>query len=857
MRSFVANDPSLVRKLSLAFRLAIRELRGGVRGFGVFLGCLALGVAAIAGVGSVSRALSDSLARQGGVILGGDVALSLAQREANLAEQNYLEEHGRVAVIATMRAMARAKGDNATLVELKAVDASYPLAGDLKLDPDEGLPTALAFPEGVSGAVADPALLARLGISVGDRIKIGDATFEITATIANEPDKLAQGLGFGPRLIVASGALRKTNLLQPGSLVRWTYRVVLEDASPKGLEEFIRETRRRFPDAGWEIRSRTGASPQLERNVKRFTEFLTLVGLTALLVGGVGVANAVRHYLDRKSKTIATLKAVGATGGMVFGIYLTEVVLLALLGIAIGVAAGLLLPFAISWIFGALLPLPFVPSIQPTALVFALLYGLVITLAFVLWPLGKAHDVAVPALFRDSIEPASSLPRRRYIVLTAIAIAALAALAILASEDRKIAIIYVVASAAVFVVLRVLAVAIMSIARRLPRARSTTLRLAISNIYRPGALTPSVVLSLGLGISLLVTLALIEGNLRRQLTATLPSQAPSFFFLDVPSSETENFNEFIRAHAPEKARLDEVPMLRGRIVSLKGVPIEEIKPDPEAAWVLQSDRGITFSEDVPEGSTIVEGSWWPKDYDGPPVVSFEKRIADLLKLKVDDHIVVNVLGRNIEVTIANLRRVDWESLGINFVLQFPPNVFQGAPHTVLATLTYPDGGKPETELNLIKDLAGAFPAVTTVRVKETLEAIRAMIGDLSVAVGAAAGITVIASILVLAGALAAGHHTRVYDAVILKMLGATRGRLVLAYGIEYAILGFVTAIIATIAGGLAGAFVVKEVMHFPFVFTPSTAVLAAGISVLLTVVFGLVGTWRALGQKPATVLRNL
>ena len=841
----------------LAFRLAIRELRGGVRGFGVFLACLALGVAAISGVGSVSRALSDGLARQGGVILGGDVALSLTHREASPAEQSFMDDRGRVAVIATLRAMARASDDNATLVELKAVDASYPLAGDLKLNPDEGLPTALATPDGAYGAVADPALLARLGVSVGERIKIGDATFEISGTIVNEPDRLAQGLGFGPRLIVASGALRATNLLQPGSLVRWTYRVKLEDASPRGLSEFVSETRRQFPDAGWEIRTRAGASPQLERNVKRFSEFLTLVGLTALLVGGVGVANAVKHYLDRKGPTIATLKAVGATGGMVFAIYLAEVGLLALAGIMIGLFVGLITPFAVALGFGAILPLPFVPSVQPSALLLALLYGLMITLAFVLWPLGRAHDVAVSALFRDVIEPSNTWPRRRYIVLTALAVAALAALAIFASDERRIAIIYVVASAAVFVVLRALATGIMAAARRMPRPRSTTLRLALSNIYRPGALTPSVVLSLGLGLSLLVTLALIEGNLRRQLTATLPSQAPSFFFLDVSSSESERFNAFVRDHAPKDARLDEVPMLRGRIISLKGILTENIKPDPEAAWVLQSDRGITYAEAVPEGSTIVEGNWWPEDYDGPPVVSFEKRIADLLKLKVGDQVVVNVLGRNIEASIANLRRVDWESLGINFVMQFPPNVFAGAPHTVLATLTYPDGGKPETELKLTKEVANAFPSVTTVRVKEALEAISSIVGDLSVGIRAAASITLIASILVLAGALAAGHHTRVYDAVILKTLGATRGRLVLAYGIEYAILGLVTAIIATAAGGLAGAFVVKEVMHFRFVFTPSAAGIAAGVSVVLTVVFGLFGTWRALGQKPASVLRNL
>jgi putative ABC transport system permease protein len=838
-------------------RIALRELRGGLHGFGVFLACLALGVAAIASVASISRSLSESLARQGSIILGGDVSLSLSGREASDAEMKYLEERGRVAVVATMRAMARAGGDNASLVELKAVDASYPLTGEIKLDPDHGLLTALASPEGAYGAVAEPVLLARLNIAVGDKIKMGDADFQITGTIASEPDKLGASLGFGPRIIITNGALRRSGLVQPGSLVRWHYRVKLDEPSERGMAEFVAETRQRFPDAGWEIRTRDKASPQLERNVRRFTQFLTLVGLTALLVGGVGVANAVKYYLDRKSRTIATLKALGATGGTVFSIYFMEVGCLALLGIVIGLVAGALIPFLLAWGFGALVPLPFVPMVQSRALGLAALYGAVITIAFVVWPIGRAHDVRVSALFRDMVEPLRTLPRPRYIVITLLAVASLMWLAVASAQERKIALIYVVAAAIVFVVLRLLGSAIMALARRLPRPRSTALKLALANIHRPGALTPTIVLSLGLGLALLVTLALIESNLRRQLDHTLPGQAPSFFFIDIASTEAERFDAFVREHSPKDAKLTSVPMLRGRLVSLAGVPVENIKPDPEIAWVLQSDRGITFTEDLPEGSQIAEGKWWPENYDGPPVVSFEKRAADLLHLKVGDDIVLNVLGRNITASISSLRRVDWESLGINFVMLFPPNAFRDAPHTVLETLVYPGGGDLNTEMKLLREIAKAFPSVTAVRVKEALEAISHLIGKLSLGIRAAAMITLLASILVLAGALAAGHHTRVYDAVILKTLGATRGRLVFIYALEYAILGLVTALIATGAGALAGAYVVEEVMHIPFAFVATAALSAAGLSVTLTVLFGLIGTWRALGQKPATVLRNL
>jgi putative ABC transport system permease protein len=462
----------------------------------------------------------------------------------------------------------------------------------------------------------------------------------------------------------------------------------------------------------------------------------------------------------------------------------------------------------------------------------------------------------VSALFRDAIEPDRRLPRPRYVVLAAAAAATLVALTILSAEVQRVAIIYVVSAGAVFLVLRVLASVLMALARRLPRPRSIPLKLAIANVHRPGALTPTVVLSLGLGLSLLVTLAMIESNLRNQLTATLPERAPSFFFIDIPSADAERFSKFVLDRAPN-ARLDEVPLLRGRIVRLKDVPVDKVTPDPDAAWVLQSDRGITFAAQLPPGSRVVAGTWWSADYDGPPLVSFDKRLADGLGLKLGDTIAVSVLGRTFEARIANLRAIEWESLGINFVMLFSPNTFRGAPHSLLASLTFANTATAQTELVLLKEIAAAFPAVTTVRVKEALEAINAIVSDLTLGIRGASMITVIASVLVLAGALAAGHHGRVYDAVILKTLGATRGRLVLAYGLEYVILGIATALVASAAGGVAAAYVVEEVMRFRFSFAFSAAALAAGVAVALTVAFGLIGTWRALGEKPARILRNL
>ena len=842
----------------LPLRFALREMRAGLRGFYVFIVCIALGSMAIAGVGSLAASLADGLAREGRVILGGDLAFTLIQREAAPNEREFLQDHGQVSSAATMRAMARAANGQATLVEMKAVDATYPLVGQTVLDPQGTLADALAERDGVFGAVADPTLMARLEVNPGARLTVGNATIEIRAALTSEPDKLAGGIGFGPRLLVKQDALRTTGLLQPGSLVRWHYRLRLpaNGASDAAAKAVTAQARTQLPEAGWDIRSSSNASPQLERNVERFTQFLTIVGLTALLIGGVGVGNAVKSHLDRRRETIATMKALGASGSRIFSIYLTQVLLLAVVGGTIGVALGAILPFVISWAFGALIPLPIVPALHPDELLVALFYGLLTALVFAVWPLGRAHDVPVAALFRDMVAPQPLRPRTRYVVLTVITVLVLAAFAVLLAYDRRVAIIYVGTAAGVFVLLRIVAALMMFLARRAPRSHSTSLRMAVANIYRPSALTPTIVLSLGLGITLLVTVIEIDGNLRQQFSNELPVKAPSFYFLDIPSDQAGRFGAFISAQAPS-ARLEEVPMLRGRIVSAGGTPVENLKPKEEAAWVLQSDRGLTYSNEIPVGSRLVEGKWWGVDYDGPPIVSFEKRIADGLGLKLGDPIIVNVLGRNITATIANLRTVDWESLGINFVMVFSPNSFQGAPHTRLATLTYPGGGTPTQEVAVIRAVAENFPMVTAVRVKDALEAIGSIVANLVLAIRGASAITLLAAALVLGGALAAGHRHRVYDAVILKTLGATRFRLLTAYSIEYLLIGAATAIFGMISGSLAAWLIVAQLMHVSFTWLPWPALTATVAAVVVTVTLGLAGTYMALGQKPAPILRNL
>ncbi len=850
--------PRRPSRLPIVLRLALRELRAGLRGFGIFLACIALGVMAIAGVASISRSLTEGLAREGRKILGGDMAYSLIHREASPSERATLGARGNVSVIATMRGMAMAGDKGSGLVEIKAVDGAYPTVGELVTEPALPADDLFEARDGVFGAAVDPVLLARLDLKVGERVTVGAATIELRAALRSEPDKIAAGIGFGPRLLTSVEALRATGLLQPGSLVRWTYRLDLPsnasaDADLARVEAAIA---RDAPEAGWEMRSRVNADPRFARNIERFAQFLTLVGLTALIVGGVGVANAVRGFVDGKRDTVATLKSLGAPGSQVVAIYLLQVMLIAGIGIAIGLALGAVLPFALAGALGDVLPIPIAPTLAPGELALAALYGALTAFAFAIGPLGRAHDVQVSGLFRDRIDPERRWPRRRYVVALALAVGLLVAVSVFTAFDRRVALTFIAASAGAFVLLRFVAMGLMALARRLPRPRSAAPRLALANIHRPGALTPSLVLSLGLGITLLVTLSLIDANMTRQLTQTLPDKAPSFFFLDIPSAQADAFEAHMGREAPGVA-VQRVPMMRGRLVALRGVPVGEIKAGDDIAWVLDGDRGITYARDLPEGSKITAGQWWAPDHRGQNLVSFDERIGKGLGLSLGDEVTVNVLGRNITARIANFRRVEWRNIGINFVMVFSPNTFAGAPHTHLATATLPGGADPAREAAILRDTARAFPAVTSVRVKDALEAVNDVVSQLVLAIRGASTIALASSVLVLAGALAAGHRARLYDAVVLKTLGATRGRLLLAYALEYGALGVATAAFGLVAGSLAGWLIVSTMMQMDFTLALSGAVLAAALAVLVTISLGLIGTWRILSQKPAPYLRNL
>lgn len=846
------------RSLPFGLRFALRDLLGDRRGFGIFMACIVIGVAAISGVSGLSRSLAQGLAREGRTILGGDASFSLVARELSPEQRAFFEARGRLSEISLMRAMARRDDGEAAMVEIKAIDpATYPAFGAAELDPALPLRDALADANGVAGVAVDPILLARLDAKLGDTLMIGNARVQLRAKLMSEPDKLAGGVGFGPRVMMTRETLRAAGLVSPGSVVRHVTRVTLNgNASDEQVKDFAKAAETAFPQAGWEARRRDAVSPQFSRNLDRFAQLLTLVALTALVAGGAGVANAVQGFVERKRLQFAVLKAMGATGSRVFTIALAQVMAAAFAAILLGLAIGALIPWAAAEALRQAADLPVSAALDLRGALYGALYGLLVTLIFALVPLGRAHAVPVAALLRDDPR---NVALTRYRVAAFAAAAALAALVMISSSDLKLGAAYVGAAVAAFGALRGAAWLTMRAARALPRARDTRLRLALANIWRPKSLTPALVVSIGLTQTLLIALALVESAVHNELARADAGEIPNFFFIDAPKAQVDAFAKFLAEQAPG-AKIEHVPMMRGRIMAVKGEEVGKIAVADDAKWALEGDRGVTFSATVPANSQVVEGEWWAPDYNGPPLVSLEQRIAQGIGVGIGDEIRVNVLGQETVAKVANLRKVDWRSYGINFVMVFTPDTFAGAPYMELFTAAY---GAPNVaardamDARLARETAKRFPMIVSVRVKEALAAVDKIAGQLALAARAAAALAIFTAILALASAVASGQRARLHDAVVLKTLGATRGWLATAYAIEFGLVGLVASIIALAAGSAAAYAMVTLVMKIDFAFPAAAVAGTMTATLLVTIGLGLAGTWRVLSRGPGPELREL
>ncbi len=835
--------------LALAGRLARRELRGGIRGFRIFLACLALGVAAIAAVGMVRAAIKGGLTEQGSVILGGDAQMEFTYRTATPAERAFMDKVAlRTSEIIKFSSMA-VVGEERALTQVKAVDSAYPLIGTATLAPAMPMDRALGVESGRHGAVMDRVLADRLGLKPGDGFTMGTQDFRLSAILVTEPDSATSGFALGPRTIVLTTSLAKSGLIGPGSLYESDYRLML----PPGADyaKLQSEAEAQFRDTGLRWTDSRRATPGIARFVDRIGSFLVLVGLAGLAVGGVGVSSAVRAYLDGKTATIATLKTLGADGRTIFQTYLIQIGALTLLGVALGVVIGAVAPLLFAPLLARSLPVPVAFGLYPAPLLEAAFYGIVTALLFTLWPLARTGTVRAAALYRGGSGRAG-WPKPVHWIALAVLTALLVGGAALFSGTATLALWSAVAIAVALAVLMLAALALRWAARAVARTGVThgrvALRAALASIGGPREEAASVILSLGLGLSVLAAVGQIDANLRAAIDRDLPKVAPSYFFIDIQPDQIEGFLK--RLHDdPAVSRVDDAPMLRGVVTEINGRDAREVAGDH---WVVRGDRGVTFAATPPDGTKITAGTWWPKDYKGPPQISFAEEEAKEIGIGLGDRVTVNILGRDIEAKITSLRQVDFATGGMGFVMLLDPAAIAGAPHTYIATVYATEAA----EGPILRDLATAYPNITAVRVKDAIDRVTSALGSIATATAWAAGATLLTGFVVLIGAAAAGERGRTYEAAVLKTLGATRARILGSFALRAGLTGAAAGIVAVAAGAAAGWAVMRFVMEVPYRFEPVSAAAIVLGGILATLLAGLAFAWRPLAARPAQVLRS-
>ena len=778
-----------------------------------------------------------------------------AARTASANERAALERLGTLSVGTRLQALARRPGDlsAAVPVELKSVDARWPLYGRLTLA--GGKPAGP--PPGMTAWIA-PGLSDRLGVRAGERLQIGQAVLTVGGVIEGEPDRLGEGFALGPTVIVSEQALAASGLVQVGSMARTKYRVALASGvDPQGLADAIKA---QFPVSGFEIRTRDKASPGLDRFVSRMGQFLVLVALAALAIAGIGIGNGVSSYLEARRSSIATLKILGATSGDVARVFLLQLVVAATLAIAVGLALGVALTPLIGRALQGLLPIEAGVVIDPVALALAAAYGFLIALTFAAPPLLRARDFPAMALMRARVSPLTTRWRAASLPVAA-GTGGIVALAVLTSPQKLVAAGFLGGAAALFLALAALGVALTRLAARLPRPRGAIARMALANLHRPGAQTSALVVALGFGLAAFVLLASIQTSLDANIARRVPAKAPDYFVLDLPTADLARFEQIVRKAAPQAA-IRTVPAMRGSIVAYGPqaamTRVADLKEIPDDAWALRGDRGLTYAADLPEGNVVTAGAWWPRDYAGEPLVSVDEQLRDAIGLRLGDRITIALLGVERTARVASFRRIDWDSMGFNYVLVFSPNAIADAPHNLAATIGLPQGEKSTgVRRAILSGLVAALPSSSVIEIGPVLGQVRDILSQMGTAILAAASVAVLAGMAVLAGAISAARERRQYDTVILRVLGASRRQLLTLLLAEYGLLCALLAAVALGLGTLTGWLVITRLFEFEWLpdWPRVLGVLAAGVALVL--VLALAGSLSLLRTRPAQALREL
>ncbi len=834
-----------------AWQIAKRDLNARFRGLRLLVVCIFLGTAALAAIGTLTASIERELQSSGQELLGGDIEVEVWTRDLNEDELAALSDYGEVSGGYRMQAMANTD-EAAAPVELKAVDEKWPLFGTFTTTDGQ----ERTGPTGTEAYLAQGAL-DRLDIEIGDTFRMGTLALTAAGVIENEPDRLSEGFQLGPTVLVSKDVPEQAGLIQPGSLYQSKYRVAFDDGSadPEAAEEALTEA---FPNAGFDFRTRDRASPGADRFVNQMSDFLTLVGLAALVIAGIGIAGGVSSYLDQRRASIATLKVLGASSRDIVRIYALQIAVAAVVGSLLGLATGVLVTPILGAALEGLLPVESGFVIEPAPLILAGTYGLLVAFAFAAAPLLRARSFPAMALMRSRIVPLSR--DKRALIATGIGLAAICALAILTTAQPALSGGFLLGAGGALIVLAALGLGLQYAARSLPRPSNPLLRSALANIHRPGAPTSALVTALGFGLASFVLLAAIQSAIDGNIQSRVPQEAPDYFVIDVPTEGEEQFYQIVQADFPE-AEIRSVPTLRGAVLAYgsegnmqRTADLEEI---PDGAWALRGERGITYSDTAPSGSRVVEGEWWDASHSGEGLVSIDKQFADAAGLEVGDMLTIGILGTERNVRIANLREIDWESMGFNFTMVFSRNAIADAPHKLAATIDLPDEVDGEARAVLLREMVQAFPSSSVVEVGEVLVQARTLLEQVGLATLAAAAVAVLAGLAVLMGAIAAARAARTYDTVVLRVLGASRRQILGLQLAEYGLIASALALVALALGSSLAWVIITQLFEFDWLPDWGIVLSVLGLGLVMVLAFALGGSLPLLRAKPAQALREL
>ncbi|MGV8855478.1 MAG: ABC transporter permease [Devosia sp.] len=838
-------------------RIALIDLRGSAARFTILIACLALGVAAIGVVSSVRSAVETAIARDARSILGGDLELRSPRVDIAPEVLAALDRLGTVNREVQLNTQAQ-KGDLTAFLSLRGVGDAYPLVGQVTLAPG-ALPgdTAALLGEqsGVMGILLSSQAALRLDARPGDMVRIGTLEIQLRGIIETLPDQATLGFQLGAPALVSDAALPLAGLRQEGVLNQFRYKVLLKNGDFAATRTALEA---QFPEHEWQVRSPRQATETIARFVTIFGNFMLLVALSSMVVGGLGAANAVTAYIGERQASIATMRALGASGNRIVVHFLAQIVFLSLLSIVIGLIAIALGTFAVLPLLAGLVGLDLPTALDLRAMAAAAGIGLVIAIIFAWLPLLRARSIRPALLFRaggsSNLEPQDW---RHWLAPTALlplllGFGLLFALTLVIANDAVLVAFYFAGAAVAFVLLRLAAAGLIVVLRRLPPPPNRLLRMALSAIVRPGAPTATVLVSMGMGLSLLLLIVTTQSNINDQIAAEVTTEAPAFVLLDIDKTQLGALDSFAAA-TPDIAAFKTIPMLRGTITALNGAPPppsdEEMSRD--VADMFRGDTALTWSAAMPQDTVIAEGNWWPADYAGAPEVSLSTEMQEALNLSIGDTIEISIAGRPLVMTIASFRLIDWRSPNFNFRIIVSPGLIESAPQSSFGTISVLPGTDHVVEAGLIK----AFPLLNFVPVGDTLARVRAVFDGLINAIALVSSTAVLAGMLVLAGALSVGRQQREADAVVMKVLGARRSDVIAAFLIEYALLGAIAAMLAT-GIALLGAWAASTwLLDIDFAVPATELGLVALLVIVVTIITGAATTWSAMSTAPAARLR--